>query len=68
MAAPGGAGFNDTKQPSPLEDPVPSIPACLRDNAPRWCGGLSRYAADSRESHLGSVITAHPVHAAPRRS
>jgi hypothetical protein len=25
MAAPGGAGFNDTKQPSPLEDPVPSI-------------------------------------------
>ena len=27
----------------------------------------SRYAADSRESHSGSVITAHAVHAAPRR-
>ena len=25
------------------------------------------YAADSRERHLGSVITAHAVHAAPRR-
>ena len=30
-------------------------------------GGLSRYAAESRERHLGSVITAHAVHAAPRR-
>jgi len=30
-------------------------------------GGPSRYAAESRERHLGSVITAHAVHAAPRR-
>ncbi|MGA8617658.1 MAG: hypothetical protein WB660_03945 [Candidatus Sulfotelmatobacter sp.] len=28
-------------------------------------GGLSRYAAKSRERHLGSVITAHAVHAPP---
>jgi hypothetical protein len=30
-------------------------------------GGLSRYAAESRERHLRSVITAHAVHAAPGR-
>jgi catechol 2,3-dioxygenase-like lactoylglutathione lyase family enzyme len=40
---------------------------CKREPT-RASGGLSRYTADSRERHSGSVITAHPVHAAPGRS
>ena len=30
-------------------------------------GGRLRYSAESRERHVSSVITAHAVHAAPRR-